>query len=177
MHLQIVRMEQGRGYCTLCLTYACLNRWMAQFGGEEYVTIPVCRECERQGVGFTLPAEVAPIKAANPPTWTIKRARKEEGRTAKEIGGRRTPASGAFFGNGDVINQNWMVEEKLTRRKSFSVTRAIVEKAMQQALNHGRQWVLRIKMKDAEGSSTNLDLAVLPWETAREIIDETPEQR
>jgi hypothetical protein len=73
-------------------------------------------------------------------TWKKRLSQKLEGRLAKRVGGRLTPASGATpFLKGDVRAKRFLIEHKFTlNKKSYTVQvkelAAIEEKALKQGL-------------------------------------------
>lgn len=68
----------------------------------------------------------------------LRRSRQHEKATALRIGGRQTPRSGAGTVKGDVQLAKFVRGEcKTTKHKSFSVTRADIEKLEDASLGHG----------------------------------------
>lgn len=64
-----------------------------------------------------------------------RRARQSEEATAKSDGGRRQPASGSkWYAKGDVRANGFLIDDKFTDNKSFSITDRMVEKGMAEAL-------------------------------------------
>lgn len=88
---------------------------------EEYGAYPpTCPECS----GVLTPEIKTKGKTDNQ-----KRSRKQEGRTAKRMGGSVQPGSGAGRAKGDVrVPWHARVECKLTRAKSFSLKLSELEK-------------------------------------------------
>lgn len=124
-----------------------------------------CIRC--MSAGITLQAEMV---AKRPDTHqAIRRRRKMvqdgEKKTASEIGGRRTPASGALSQKGDAINSHWMVEEKMTQSLSFRLDSNTLNKAANQAASQRRDWVIRVRMPHI-----GYDVAVLPWNSALPLV-------
>jgi hypothetical protein len=76
-----------------------------------------------------------------------KQSQKHEKRIAKEIGGSRTAASGAFWSRkGDVRNSELLVEHKWTGKKSKTITAAELEKISTEAIMDGRMPVFGIHL-------------------------------
>jgi len=68
-----------------------------------------------------------------------KQSRKHENRLAKELGGSRTAASGAFWSRkGDVRNENLLIEHKWTGKKSKTIQSAELKKIVNEAIMDGR---------------------------------------
>lgn len=74
------------------------------------------------------------------------RSPKQEKEIAKNLGGKRVKGSGCGFEKGDVrIKNKVLVEAKCTEKKSFSVTREMVEKIEDAALGQGELPVIAIE--------------------------------
>ena len=68
-----------------------------------------------------------------------KQSRKHENRLAKELGGSRTAASGAFWSRkGDVRNDSLLIEHKWTGKKSKTIQSAELKKIVNEAIMDGR---------------------------------------
>jgi Holliday junction resolvase len=68
-----------------------------------------------------------------------KQSRKHENRLAKELGGSRTAASGAFWSRkGDVRNETLLIEHKWTGKKSKTIQSAELKKIANEAIMDGR---------------------------------------
>jgi len=82
-----------------------------------------------------------------------KKSQKQERKTAKEIGGRTTPASGAkWHSKGDVKNSNFLIECKTTDKTYYSLTIPIWEKICREARRDGMKTpVMRIDLKEVMG--------------------------
>jgi hypothetical protein len=66
-------------------------------------------------------------------------SRKHEDRLAKELGGSRTAASGAFWSRkGDVRNAELLIEHKWTGKKSKTIQSAELKKITTEAIMDGR---------------------------------------
>ncbi len=75
-----------------------------------------------------------------------KLALKNEAQFAKQVGGQRQPASGAFNGHkGDVKTADFLFEHKETGRESYSVTLQTLAKLTTESLAAGRRPALVIK--------------------------------
>jgi len=76
-----------------------------------------------------------------------KQSQKHEKRIAKEIGGSRTAASGAFWSRkGDVRNPSLLIEHKWTGKKSKTITATELEKISTEAIMDGRMPVFGIHL-------------------------------
>jgi hypothetical protein len=118
-----------------------------------------CQECIDNGIGveITLPDQMLKEGLAR----RRRLSRRGERKTAREVGGRMTAASGAIGEDGDVLTKDWMIEEKQTQSRSFRVSVNLFDKAKRQAQRQRRDWVIRIKMPE------NNDIAVLDWRVWR----------
>lgn len=96
-----------------------------------------------------------------------KTARRREDRAADDIGGRRVAGSGSQECKGDARNDCWMVEDKHTTGKSYTLTSAVLSKAIGQASKTGRNAVIRVGLADGT------ELAVCRWsDFAEEVISD-----
>lgn len=76
-----------------------------------------------------------------------KQSRKHENRLAKEIGGARTAASGAFWSRkGDVRNDDFLIEHKWTGKKTKTISSAELKKVTNEAIMDGRLPVFGIHL-------------------------------
>lgn len=83
-----------------------------------------------------------------------KKSKKQEAKTAKDIGGKTTIASGALVQKGDVFNDNILVECKTTEKDFYSLKKTTWDKIYREALNsHLRIPVMRIDLKDSSAHS------------------------
>lgn len=72
-----------------------------------------------------------------------KNSQKHEKRLAKELGGKRSAASGAFWSRkGDVRTQDLLIEHKWTGKKSFTINSGVLKKIVTEAILDGRTPVL-----------------------------------
>lgn len=77
------------------------------------------------------------------------KSKKQEARTAKELGGKTTIASGALVQKGDVFNDYFLVECKTTEKAFYSLKKSIWDKIQKEALNSNmRIPVMRIDIYD-----------------------------
>jgi hypothetical protein len=80
----------------------------------------------------------------------MKQWSKKEKKDATLFGGRRTPRSGGlWFAKGDVKSDVFLIENKTTKHKSFSITDKIWEKIEKEALLNKRIPMLSIEFGDA----------------------------
>jgi hypothetical protein len=76
-----------------------------------------------------------------------KQSRKHENRIAKEIGGARTAASGAFWSRkGDVRNDELLIEHKWTGKKTKTISSTELKKITNEAIMDGRLPVFGIHL-------------------------------
>ena len=92
-----------------------------------------------------------------------RRAKRQEKELAKRGGGRLTPGSGAFDQKGDVKKYNgvYRIEAKVTKKKSFSVTREMVRKIEEAALPNNELPAIVIEFVDESGNP-QMEVAVVP---------------
>jgi hypothetical protein len=63
----------------------------------------------------------------------------QELKIGKDIGGVRTPASGAFVGHkGDVEGKRFLIEAKQTEKNSYALSRKTIIKIDKEALGYGK---------------------------------------
>lgn len=73
---------------------------------------------------------------------------KSEKAAAAKFGGRVQIASGALrVAKGDVITDRFLIEDKITDKSSFSVSKDIWQKIRAHALRHKRQPMIRITVE------------------------------
>jgi hypothetical protein len=88
----------------------------------------------------------------------VNRSRKQERDVARDIGGRATPASGAFWhSKGDVRHPDYLMELKRTDKASITLSKQVWEKIRREALLEGKAPALVLQIQDRQ-------LAVLDWE-------------
>jgi hypothetical protein len=76
-----------------------------------------------------------------------RQSRKHEDRLARATGGRRTPASGAFWHHkGDVRSPLWLIEHKFTGRTQVTIKAQVLEKIVGEAIVNGRIPVLGLHL-------------------------------
>lgn len=92
-----------------------------------------------------------------------RRSKKQERELAARGGGRLVNRSGAGPEKADVkkYNQVFRIEAKTTSRKSFSVTRAMVDQLETVALAHGELPAFVIEFVDEQGRPVR-EVAVVP---------------
>jgi hypothetical protein len=78
-----------------------------------------------------------------------KESKKHEVRLAKEIGGQRNAASGAFWSRkGDVRSKDLLIEHKWTGKASFTVQATVLEKIVKEAILDSRTPVLGFSLNN-----------------------------
>lgn len=79
------------------------------------------------------------------------KSKRQEARTAKDLGGKTTIASGALVQKGDVFNEHFLVECKTTEKPYYSLTRKVWDKIVKEARNSNlRTAVMRIDISDSD---------------------------
>lgn len=96
-----------------------------------------------------------------------RKSQKQEKRVAKEIKGLTTIASGALWGNkGDVRNDEYLVECKITKREFYILKRDVWDKIRKEAVKDG----LRIPVMNIEVEDGKYAFAVLDKLTGEELF-------
>jgi len=162
--VQAVARFRGETYCAQCqrlkpcttLTMQCKERGTT-------VSHAFCEQCVREGIGIEVALPDPQVQRSL--ARRRRMSRLGERATAREIGGKLTPNSGATRGDGDVLTDQWMVEEKKTTSKSYRLSVNQLDKTKAQAHAHQRDWVMRIRMPET-------DLAVVDWNVLRGLVIE-----
>lgn len=83
-------------------------------------------------------------------SYIKRKSAKQEKRTAKEFGGRTTPASGAMWSaKGDVRTLDYLIENKYTDSKKYKLELKILEKIENEALKDNfRTPILQVDIAD-----------------------------
>ena len=77
----------------------------------------------------------------------------QEARTARDFGGRTTPASGSqWHSKGDVKTNNWLIECKTTSKLSYSLKAETWHKIWTEAISEGRDPIMVLDF-ETEGVS------------------------
>jgi hypothetical protein len=85
---------------------------------------------------------------------THKHGQKSERKTAKRLGGRTRPGSGAVAGaKGDILLTDYLVENKSTEHQSISLKLSWLEKISVEAREEGKAPALSIQFVDKQGNS------------------------
>jgi hypothetical protein len=74
----------------------------------------------------------------------MRASKRQERDLAKRVGGRATPASGAFDLKGDVVSKHWRFEAKQTSKRSISLKADWLEKLADECIGDGRRMALEI---------------------------------
>jgi hypothetical protein len=101
-----------------------------------------------------------------------KHAPKQEKRIAKKVGGHTTPGSGSKRVKGDVrVKSIARIECKATQRKSFSVTREMLEKIEMAAGATDEIPILQVEFLDAKGKIDGT-FAVVPVHIIERLVED-----
>ena len=73
------------------------------------------------------------------------RAMDREKKLAKRLGGFAQPGSGSGDDKGDVITDDYLIDDKFTDSKSYTVTVETLNKLSREARNHDKEPILLIK--------------------------------
>jgi hypothetical protein len=103
------------------------------------------------------------VKNGHPNARTAShvRADAQEEEWAERIGGRRVPGSGSGPRKGDVESGVWRLECKTTGKKSFTVTREMIQKIEEAALAHGETPAIIVEFNDGNGKK-EIEVAIIP---------------
>lgn len=105
-------------------------------------------------------------------TVSHNHAPKQEKRLALVLGGKVTKASGASYEKGDVrVKGVVRVEAKCTTKKSFPVTRDMLDKIETAAIASGEMPVMVIEFLDPKGK-VEKTLAVIPMYALESLISD-----
>lgn len=119
-----------------------------------------------QGSGMRIPKS----RLANMRSDAHRRSRKQEQELADRIGGDTTPASGAKHIKGDVRLQRVVrLECKTTTKKSFSVTREMLDKIQNAACGAGEIPAFVVEFLD--GTRSAGEFVVLPSYALDYLVD------
>lgn len=99
------------------------------------------------------------------------RAPKQEKELARRFGGQAVPGSGAGMMKGDVcVKGVARIEAKTTLKKSFSVTRAMLDKLDDAAFGAGEIPILVVEFLNAQGQPER-EVALIDLGTLTDLID------
>lgn len=102
-----------------------------------------------------------------------KRSKKQEERIAKDIKGKRQPASGSRWGSKrDIINKDWLIEAKSTKHSRKSISLRDLDFLTKQAYSQGRIPAYIVELGDKQ------EIVLLPeQELTEESIEEIEETK
>ena len=166
MHVQTVTVS-AKGVHGLCEACGCQKQVIeiSVKGSSKDRGVRVCTSClSSPGISFKAPVTTddTQVLSRKRIMKTIKRGEKA---TAKEVAGKTTFASGAVFGDGDVTNEDWMIEEKRWTGGDIPMKINDVTKAAAQAQRQRKDWVFRIRLPTLRQT-----LAVMNWDSAVDLI-------
>lgn len=99
-----------------------------------------------------------------------RRSEKQEKELAKKLNGQVTKASGSQTEKGDVRVRGLLrVEAKTTSKKSFSITREMIEKINNAAIYSGENPAMVIEFIDEQGKPLH-EVAVVPTWALKEYF-------
>lgn len=98
---------------------------------------------------------------------------RQERKLAKRLNGRVTPGSGNQFTKGDVqLKKVMRIECKATEKKSFRVTKEMIDKIEEAAMSSGELPAIEINLVNERGRVTHSVCVVPTW-----ALDEMKEAR
>lgn len=161
--------------CSRCNKTAPLYKISAVVAGvvrtRRISSIRCCRKClldmfEDAGVQMTIAVSMKDMISDKDSRRVInKKSKKREEMCAKEVRGRRSPASGSGIVKGDVQTDQWLIEDKYTEKMSYSLRLAIVKKTLAQAMTVGKRGVIKLGL-------AGMNLAIIMWEDFLEMMHE-----
>jgi len=107
----------------------------------------------------------------------MRKSKKQEKQIAKEVGGKRQPASGALWeAKGDVegppteglIADGFLIEGKTTGKKQVTLRHSMLEDHFNKAIESNRIGILQICLDD--NARSPLCFAIMPWDLANELM-------
>ena len=113
------------------------------------------------------------VKNGHPNARTHSHVRadaQEEEWASRLQGGARVPGSGAGSRKGDVESPVWRIECKTTAKKSFTVTREMIQKIEEAALSHSQIPAVVVEFNDDNGKK-EMEVAVIPAWVLEGILD------
>lgn len=160
MLVQTVIKRHGRGYCEVCGQIRECSAVIIRSPNRDALARHLfCQACMDEGVGVEMTLTDPVIKQQLARRRRLSRRKERD--TAREVEGRLTPASGATRGDGDVVTEDFMIEEKATSNRSYRLSVNTLKKALAQAAQQRRDWLFRIRLPDG------FDIAVLDWRVLR----------
>lgn len=138
---------------------------------EQIVSCPHCLR-KMKIIRSEEKVEITPVKSKSleGPTWLEKNSEKkkslrQEKRWAKELEGKRRPASGALLGlRGDITKGKFLFELKRTDKKSFTLTLEMWNKIMSQSFSDGKIPAVGLTIQ-------GIDLVVISRDTFLALIE------
>jgi len=102
-----------------------------------------------------------------------RKSQLQEKRTARDLGGRVQPGSGARdFAKGDVRKVGKVrVECKTTGAKSYALKISEIQKIKAESLNGFEDWAMQIEFQGGLGN--NKKVAVIDWNSYLDMLDST----
>lgn len=95
-----------------------------------------------------------------------------ERKLAKRAGGYRTSGSGNKKEKGDVrVRGIARIEHKATQKKSFSVTRTMIDKIEYAGRGCDEIPILAVDFLDERGNTTGNELAIIPLKDLLDLLD------
>lgn len=95
-----------------------------------------------------------------------------EDRIAKAVGGRRVPGSGSsMFAKGDVNEDSFLIECKLTEAGSLRVKQSWLEKITSEAEAQGKMPALAIEIQGGDRRLAERDWIAVPRSVFRRLLD------
>lgn len=86
-------------------------------------------------------------------------SQKQERRIAEKYQGQVSAASGAGWSRkGDVRAEDLLIEAKWTEKKSFSLTKDVLDKIENEALMESREWALYLTMQGRDYVTIDADV-------------------
>jgi hypothetical protein len=101
-----------------------------------------------------------------------KTSKGQESRVASQVGGKRQPGSGASdYAKGDVKQEKFLIECKMTQAGSIRVTGKWLSKISREAVAAGRKPALSIEIQGHDDPMMERDWVMVPKSVFKMLID------
>lgn len=134
---------------------------------------PLCYDCLREPLSQVLVFDPNIKAVAGPPSKAIRRtSKKREIQHAKDIGGRRQPASGALpHAKGDFRKKGeWRGEDKVTTKNGFTITRELFAKIRSECA-YGEKPVITLGFVNPHTHLEEENLAIIDLQTWKDLVN------
>lgn len=89
---------------------------------------------------------------------SLEKSRTQEADVAKKLDGKTVVGSGSkWYAKSDVKTKEWLIECKRTDKKSYTLKKEEVEKAIVQAMLEGREMMFQVEIGELKLALITLD--------------------